>query len=291
MQCIICEAENFKEVSPKVRDSDEYKVVKCQNCGLLQLFPMPSDEEEKEFYNQNLQSKNIGEPEDLESIKENSWPDTIRRVKMVSGYLPRSSSILDIGSGYGFFLKEMEKRGYDVTGIEVSRERREISAKITGAKVLDINLFENDRSLANYDCITLFHVLEHIKNPIEFLKIIKKHLNNRGKLIVEVPNSADMLLEASQEYRDFYWQRAHLLYFDKESLKKVAQRAGFSTLDISYVQRYSIENFMNWFTSGRPQIERPSFQTKSKYKWLEDYYKKYLCQIGKSDTLILKSQR
>lgn len=287
MKCIICQGKKFKKVSTRVRDSSKYKVVKCQNCSLLQLSPRPSAKEDREFYDQNYQSKNIGEPTDLKAIKKNYLEDAVRRGKMVSKYVQKNNSILDIGSGYGFFLQEMYGRGYDVVGIEISKERRKISSKVTKAKVLDINLYKNEADLPLFDCITLFHVLEHISDPVCFLKIIKKHLNKSGKLIIEVPNVEDMLVKASEEYRDFFWQRAHLFYFNAETLKKIVQKAGFLIDNIFYLHRYGIENFMNWFIFGKPQIEKPDFQTKSSYKWLEDYYKKHLCKIGKSDTLSL----
>jgi len=287
MKCIICEGKYFKTISERVRDSTKHRVVRCKGCGLLQLSPRPSINKDKEFYDQNRQTKNIKGPNNLRLIKKNFLNDTNRRVELVSKYISRGRNLLDIGSGYGFFLQEMDNQGYEITGIETSKERREISSEVTKVKVLNINLFENEADLSKFDCITLFHVLEHINNPISFLRIIQKHLNSDGKLIIEVPNADDMSLGACEKYRNFYWQRAHLFYFNAKTLQKVIQKAGFSIINISYVQRYSIENFMNWVVLGKPQIEKPSFQTKNAYKWLEDYYKKYLCEIGKSDSLIL----
>jgi len=287
MKCIICNGKKFKRISPKVRDSNKHKIVKCQKCQLLQLFPMPSIKEDKEFYDENRQSKNIGEPHDLKIMRENSLADTKRRARLILKEVPKGKEVLDIGSGYGFFLEEMRNCGYNVTGIEISKEKRQISSKVTRAEVLNVNLYEKGINLPRFDCITLFHVLEHIREPILLLKIIKKHLTKNGKLIIEVPNADDMLLDNCKEYRDFYWQRAHLSYFKAKTLKKAVKKSGFSIVDISYIQRYSIENFMNWFLLGKPQIEKPTFQTKGLYKWLEDYYKEYLCQAGKADTLIL----
>jgi 2-polyprenyl-3-methyl-5-hydroxy-6-metoxy-1,4-benzoquinol methylase len=206
---------------------------------------------------------------------------------MVSSLVKKNQTILDVGSGYGFFLREMSGLGYKITGIEISQERRKISARVTKTKVLDIDLLEDTAGLPKFDCLTLFHSLEHILDPVSFLKILKKHLNRNGKLIIEVPNADDLLLGASEGYRNFYWQRAHLFYFNAKTLKKIIQKAGLSIIGLSYVQRYSLENFMNWFILGQPQLQKPVFQTRSEYQWLEDYYKKYLSKTGKSDTLIL----
>ena len=287
MCCSNCGGKDFIVISKKVRDSIRHKVVKCKSCRLLQLEPLPTIAEDQYFYDENFQSKNIGEPDDLKSMRENSIYDTSRRANFISTYITKKQKILDIGSGYGFFLHEMNNRGYNITGIEISKKKREISLKVCDVEVLNINLFKENLNLLNFDTITLFHVLEHIINPIEFLKIIKKHLNCEGRLIIEVPNSDDMLLDACEKYRNFYWQRAHLYYFNCDTLKEVVKKSGFSIVDFFFVQRYSLDNFMNWFISGEPMIKKPIFKTKSTYKWLEDYYKRHLCQIGKSDTLIL----
>lgn len=78
MNCIICEGKYFKPISKVVRDSIKHRVVKCKSCGLVQLSPMPSIGDDKDFYNRNLQSKNIKEPTDLKTIRENSLNDTNR---------------------------------------------------------------------------------------------------------------------------------------------------------------------------------------------------------------------
>lgn len=285
--CAFCQSRNLKIFSKRVRDSLNHRVVKCKNCGLLQLFPLPTAEEDKKFYDQNRQVKNIKAPTNLSVIKRNSLDDTKRRVKMASSYVKKNQTVLDFASGYGFFVQEMKNLGYKAAGVEISAERRKASAKVTKAEIFNLNLLQDDTALPKFDCITLFHVLEHISAPVSFLKILKRHLNKNGKIIIEVPNADDMLLWSCQGYRDFYWQRAHLFYFNVKTLKKIIQKAGLSIVDISYVQRYGLENFMNWFISGQPQLQKPLFQTKSEYKWLEDYYKKCLSKTGKTDTLIL----
>jgi SAM-dependent methyltransferase len=208
---------------------------------------------------------------------------------MVSKIMSKTGTILDVGSGYGFFLQAMLDKGFkNVVGLEVSEEKRKISKKITKAKVLNINLLEEKNSLLEkFDCITLFHVLEHIRDPICFLKNIKTKLKDEGLLVIEVPNYEDMLLSTSKEYRNFYWQVAHLSYFNEGVLRKIIDKSGFIVHSVAYVQRYGIENFMNWIVAGAPQIKNPTFSTEGDYAWLERYYKNYLCKIGRSDTIIL----
>lgn len=230
MKCLFCGKNKFKKISNQVRDSNSHKIVKCEDCGLLQIWPLPSLSEEREFYAKDRQAKNIKAPADIKTIKNNFFQDNERRSKMISKNMSKKSRILDVGSGYGFFLQAMLNKGFkNIVGLEISRERRNISKKITKAKVLDIDLLREQNLLESekFDCITLFHVLEHIRDPISFLENIKKILKPRGALIIEVPNCKDMLLSVSKEYRDFYWQLAHLSYFSEKTLKEIIKNSGF----------------------------------------------------------------
>lgn len=59
MNCVICGGEHFRTISERVRDSIKFKVLECKDCGLLQLSPRPSIDEDENFYDNNYQSKNI----------------------------------------------------------------------------------------------------------------------------------------------------------------------------------------------------------------------------------------
>ncbi|EKD26097.1 MAG: hypothetical protein ACD_79C01371G0002 [uncultured bacterium] len=286
MKCIICNNPKLSLLANKTRDSNKHSIVKCPKCELVQLSPVPTDEELKKFYNEGRQMKNISEPTEIDLLRKNQKSDTIRRTDFVSKLISPPSSILDIGTGFGFFLEEMKKRKFNVTGIEISKFARQIAKRITKAKILDIDIFTNLLS-EKFDAVTLFHVLEHIKKTVSFLRIIKSSLKENGKLIIEVPNLDDLMLKSNEAYRNFYWQKAHLLYFNAKTLISTVKKAGFLKYKIYYEQRYSLNNFMNWMINNQPQIQQPSFKINGNYQWLEDIYKKRLIETGKSDTLIL----
>lgn len=284
MNCLFCKHRDLEIISPVVRDSAKHSVTRCKKCGLYQLNPIPSTEEEEEFYNQGQQFKNIDEPTQLNRLRNNQKADTIRRADFVSSNF-RKSSILDIGSGFGFFLEEMEKRGFNPTGIEVSAFARNIAHKVTTAQILNIDLF-NTHHNKKYDIITLFHVLEHISEPVEFLKVIQSYLNHHGKLIIEVPNRDDLMIQSNKAYRQFYWQRAHILYLNPFSLSKLLKAAGYVNFRTYFIHRYGLVNFMHWMIRNKPQIKKPSFSTHKNYQWLEKIYKNILIKGGISDTLM-----
>jgi len=103
------------------------------------------------------------------------------------------------------------------------------------------------------DLIFMFHVLEHIDNPVKYLKKVKKKLSGSGNLIIEVPNVEDILVSTYKikPHLDFYWEIAHTYYFSKITLGKVLEDAGYQ-YEIFPLQRYDLSNHMYWMITGKP---------------------------------------
>lgn len=287
--CNLCNSQEFKLIKSELRDDKgNYKVFKCQACSHIQLLPRPIEKKDKEFYDRNLQDKNRQKEIDYEKLKINNQFDTARHVRFIQELCKDTTcSILDIGSGYGFFVNELCRCGYkNVTGIEISEERRNMALAHGNTHIINFNVNKPDRGIGRSDVITLFHVLEHMANPILFLKNIKPLLNKEGIFICEVPNVREMLLENSREYNDFYWIRAHLNYFSDRTLSDCFRKAGYDDVEIRFEQRYGLINLCNWLTTGKPQIEKPIFEIADAYKPVESFYRKFTERLGKSDALI-----
>lgn len=283
--CLICKKKKFLLKSKIVRDSKKHQILICKNCGHHQIYPIPTLLQEKFFYDDNKQEKNLHVNPSIREIKKKYESDTTRRIEFVSKIIKKNNKILEVGSGYGLFLEGMKNIGYDITGIEISKEKRRISKKITQVEVLDVNIVNEKLNLPKVDVIVLFHVLEHIIEPVTFLKNLKKLLKTNGKIIVEVPNLADHQLKINKKYQEFYWQRAHIHYFKPKIFQKVFEDSGFN-VKIKGVQRYSIENFINWKITGKPQLDNPTFSLSQEYEWIDSCYKKELIKSLHCDTII-----
>jgi len=285
MRCILCDHNKLKVISPQVRDSKKHKIIKCNKCGHIQLNPIPTQEEENKFYDENMQDKNINDVGTIQRAYKKMLIDTTRRTNLVTKLTHKGKKILEIGSGHGFFLEAMRKLGYEIIGIDISKGKRKISKKITKVKILDVNINEKIPNIGKFDTIVIIHTLEHIADPINFLKNAKKLLNHKGKIIVEVPNCNDFNLNFNKAYEQFYWERAHIHYFTPKSLRAVFRRASFKSKIIG-VQRYSIENMFSWRLTNKPQLHEPTYNLPKPYDWIESYYKKKLEKSLKSDTII-----
>ena len=283
--CTLCKHKDLHIISNRVRDSNRHKVLKCLGCGHVQLYPTPSPEEDKIFYDKDLQNKNIKYYGSIEDHRKKSIDDTLRRWKLVQKITPKRGKILEIGSGHGFFVELAHNNNFKITGIEISKEKRNMSKKVTDAEILDIDINFQELDIKDFDTIVMFHVLEHITNPFPFLKKIRNMLKPQGKIVVEVPNCNDFQLDLNDAYRNFYWQRAHLHYFTPKILKKALNKTGFKT-EIIGVQRYSIENMFSWKLTNKPQLNEPTYNLPKLYEWIELTYKNHLEKKLKCDTLV-----
>jgi SAM-dependent methyltransferase len=245
-------------LSDELRDdrSGSHKVWRCRTCGHIQLFPLPSEEADAVFYSADRQARNIIPDFDFDVWRQKCAEDTDRRLQWLRGVQPPSARILDIGSGYGFFVDACVQAGYEAMGSDLSVQRVELaSAHMRGTfhqGLVDEAFVEQFGQ--QFDTVTLFHVIEHLPRPVSFLQRCLELLRSGGKLLIEVPNGADALVYSCPPYRSFYWQRAHLSYFDAPRLDLVLRRAGFDEFTVKGVQRYGVRNLLQWVDVGKPQL-------------------------------------
>lgn len=130
------------------------------------------------------------------------------------------------------------------------------------------------------DIVVSFAVVEHVENPLDFLKKIRELLKPRGKLLFSTPNYDDWLLEFLPEiYGRFFYRRVHKWYFNGESLKELAYRAGFSNVDIKYAHRFDVSNALLWIKDKIPA----GYGKLELFHDLDEHYKKVLERKGRTD--------
>jgi SAM-dependent methyltransferase len=294
ISCRLCKVTSPADiVSESVRDdpSKKIKVVRCLTCGFVQLFPIPSLQEYYQFYDLDMQARNLTEKIDIETWGLKSQFDTKRYLRYVSEASSncKNKDLLDIGSGYGFFVDAAVQAGYDATGIDVSEARITFAKKNLNGSFIKGDI--TDEFVAShhkkYSIITLFSILEHVFDPTIFLERVLKLLTPQGYLIIEVPNLNDELLLHVKEYRSFFWQKAHLSYFDPGRLELTFLKAGIKTFTICGSQRYGLGNLLFWIKEKKPQLNSPDYYTNHPMlEPLEQLYRNDREKRLKSDTLI-----
>jgi 2-polyprenyl-3-methyl-5-hydroxy-6-metoxy-1,4-benzoquinol methylase len=207
--------------------------------------------------------------------------DTHRRVNFLQANNLDFSSFLDFGCGCGGILEIVSDSSSIVDGLEIQKN------KVSGLRLEGYRVFEQIKELkdARYSLVTMFHVLEHLSDPINTLISIKSKLKEGGTLLIEVPNSNDVLIEHYQcesFIKHTLWSE-HLVLYTKESLRKLLKIAGYEVKFITGVQRYPISNHVKWLTG---QVLDGTQKSILDSDILFDAYTRKLNSISITDTLI-----
>ncbi len=134
--------------------------------------------------------------------------------------------LIDIGSGTGYFANEMRGAGWEVKGIEINEKARDLSLSRFSLDVSDpshLSSFETD----SFDCITLWHVLEHFHDPFRYASEIIRLLKPGGLCVIAVPNSDSFDAAYYKQYWAAYDVPRHLWHFSPETFRLFSEKTGF----------------------------------------------------------------
>lgn len=195
--------------------------------------------------------------------------DDIRRAEYVAAFAGNSTgnlSLLDFGAGDGGFAEEYRRL--------MPNDHVDSYEPAHGGSA---------ESLAfDYDIVTLFHVLEHLADPVSVLRDLHGRMRHGAKLIVEVPHARDWLLHHCEAFRNFSLWSEHKILHTRESLSCVLEAGGFAVEHVSGVQRYGIDNHRAWLEYGRPHVHcnpMPASQADNAYREIKT-------MANESDTLV-----
>lgn len=295
-KCPLCNAElaNQEVVTAHVygaKNSLKRAFFHCELCDVRYQYPGLTADEEANFYSAEFEafmSNRAGSAGGWLKAKEHISANEltrVRRMKYLNDYLGDVKNILEVGCSSGFMLLPLVDSGYSCQGVEPSGVFRDFVA----SKGINVHT-SLDELLSSaledkFDLIMHFFVLEHIANPIRFLRSQLELLNPGGRIIFEIPNAADPLYSVYDipEFERFYWSIAHPWYFSEASLIYLLQLLG-QPYEILRDQRYDLSNHIIWARDGKPGGVG-QFTDKIGIE-MEEIYKKELIRIGKCDTLI-----
>jgi len=230
--CILCGTDNA-ELLFVGRDRmhgvpGEFNVVQCRTCSLVYLNPRPSWDEIQKFYPVDYVGYNFKEAPALKKlIRRRGW---LKKRQLVEKRKP-GGTILDIGCGTGEFLQVMAQTGkWQVFGLEPNVHAAHYAARTTGADIFCGRLEEAEYPPYFFDVITMWHVLEHLHEPISILEKIRKMLKPDGILIVAVPVLDSLDAQIFGPYWSGYDVPRHMFTFSKTTLSKVLAASGFTSI-------------------------------------------------------------
>lgn len=198
MDTMNCKCCNSNELTLLYKGKDrlhgldgEFSLFTCSNCGVVTVRPQLSNKEIEKYYPENYISYPC--PIEKESSRftrlDRQFGVTKRRKSIEKFTGKKGGRILDVGCATGVFLKEMQYHGWDAYGVEPSVYAAGVAVDQLGLNIFNGYLDETKFEEHFFDVITLWDVFEHLPDPVETLKLIKRILKPDGTLVITMPNT------------------------------------------------------------------------------------------------------
>ena len=201
---------------------EDFELLLDEELEMLVTKPQPKDLQkyyESDAYISHTDSSKSAIDKMYQLVKRFSL---VQKVLLINRYAKGKKTLLDFGAGTGDFLLEAEKWKWSVKGVEPNHDARMRSRE----KKMELHSNIEALPQKKFQVITLWHVLEHLPNLDEQIKIILDHLEGEGTLIVAVPNYKSYDAEHYKEFWAAYDVPRHLWHFSKGAIEKVFSKHG-----------------------------------------------------------------
>lgn len=215
VNCNLCGKDESSFVTKTEQDGQEFKLVKCNSCGLIYLNPRLTQEEIRSVYSEN-KLDNFQYYLNTKELDEETFTE---RLNLIRKYIA-PGKVLDMGSSIGVFLHAAKKQGWEISGMELNKKEADYSVETFG-----VSLLSSYETKIKFDLINMSDVIEHFTSPKEELQKISRVLRQDGLLLISTPDFDNFLTR-----KIAIKPHEHLYYFDKRTLTKLLEDAGFKIL-------------------------------------------------------------
>jgi len=231
VSCNLCGNNNTKHLY----NYGSTNIVKCLDCGLVYANPRPREDLNKEFFSKSHHSQDLEKR--ISDARVSVFKKALSDIELRRNGL--KGKILDVGCGVGTFLNLAKSSGWEVTGIELSKDACEYAKSKLGLEILNSSIEEAHFDKSSFDVVTLWNVLDHLRDPLSMLKEANRILRPGGFLIIRVPN----ILFHSCLHKTFYLLKRFLKKaqdpsiivnygFSARTIKELLRRANFCNIQV-----------------------------------------------------------
>jgi SAM-dependent methyltransferase len=226
----------------------DFVIFKCTACGFLFTQDYPDESEIGSYY----ESDDYISHSDTSEGLSNKLYRIARRfmlgrkkdlINRITGL--KAGDLMDLGCGTGHFASTMKKAGWQVKGIEINEKARNFGASHFGLDVISPDKLPGLEP-NNFDCITLWHVLEHFHDPSNYASEIYRLLKPGAVCVIALPNNNSYDAAHYGKYWAAWDVPRHLWHFSPSTFKLFAEKTGFITdsirslpLDVFYISLIS----------------------------------------------------
>ena len=217
-KCIVCGKANWQTKYQKLKQ--------CKYCGFVRAKDNYFAINTKKLYTQKYfnGAEYLNYSQEHLALKAN-FTDRLKKIRKYK----KSGKLLEIGCAYGYFLLKAKKY-FTPIGIDLDPATTSLAASNSEVKVLTGDILKTKLPVNSFDVVCMFDVIEHLKNPKSYIKVIKKLLKKNGLVVIET-GDIDSLLPKLQKIN---WRLItppyHLQYFSQKTLTQLLVKQGFDII-------------------------------------------------------------
>ena len=204
------------------------QAVICTQCGLAFLNPQPKPDALSRFYSAEYYAGQSPHDFDIDKhLRAREWQRQVL-FDWVIAHLPevRAWSILDIGCGYGAWLRNFGDANR-LLGIEQSVQAAKIAKERFGVEVHQTDFMQNDLPAGSFDLVSGLAMIEHFVDPLAALVEMNRVLRPDGYLYLQTPDLRGLVLRRGIAR---FFKLVHTYYFSFTTLAGLCEKAGFEVV-------------------------------------------------------------
>jgi len=225
---------------------------RCTACGLHATSAQPEFVYDETYFTEDGKAGYNFESEFARAHDAARFEPELRRIEARG----LKGSVLDIGCANGAFLVHAQARGWEVAGVEVADFARERTSSLLGVPIA--SSLDGLPSGRRFDVVTLHHVLEHIHEPLPFLR--DEVAPRVGRLlVVEVPNFSSLASRVhGPRWRDLRPDQ-HVFHYTPSILPRLLAQAGFRPVRVTTLWEplWSLRTALNCLRLLPALVRRP----------------------------------
>jgi SAM-dependent methyltransferase len=220
-----------------------FDVFEEPETGLLFVYPLPTQEQLNKIYSEAYfeRGKKYVPPAGDRSMDPQRLNDE-RKLRLLERY-QAGTKLLDVGSAMGGFMQVASDAGYQVAGVEVSAFGAEYTRTELGLPVYNQPLPEIALPSESYDTVTMWDVIEHLRDPHQYLAEVSRITRPNGLMFVATGDVSARYARLMGRRWHLLTPPQHLFYFTPASLTRAIEANGFEVLSISWPGKYASLDF------------------------------------------------
>ena len=212
-------------------ESGDYKIVRCCQCGVHYLYPRLTERAMNRAYaNEDyFEGGQSGYSDTSYAMQERSLRSTFRRLlRNLQKRNLTGGSLLEVGCGYGYLLDEARHLFNLRVGTEFSSHAARIASP-RAEQVYEGGVEQLPTDL-KFDCVIATHVIEHVYQPLNFVKSLTRHVKPQGTILLAAPDMGGFLRKLMGHHWPSFKTPEHVLYFDTTTLSLLMRQGGLTDL-------------------------------------------------------------